>query len=225
MFVLALCVLFVGASFADVVDNEVLGTPYMGAQSASGCLRYINWSNQPPPTGTWTNGHVISPRCENGPQVAVRGWIHTNVFSAQTFINSTTPAQQRETMKERVRETFRNIKRIIRNYGANYDDVVKVKVETFDIPTMRPLVNEVQAEVEFWGPQASSTTPVYPNRAITGLRNFNGLDCLRADGTIYRGPNVGGQVQCGADTPIGDIVEITADFVHRRGDGPNFFAN
>ena len=91
---------------------------------------------------------------------------------------------------------------------------------------MRPIVNAVQAEPEFWGLQSSSLEPKYPNRAIVGDMTFNGLDCLTPNtGVIYRGTlnPATGQVQCrDGDKGIGDVAEVIVDFVHRRGRGPHF---
>lgn len=218
------CVNFV---VSDVVDAEGLGTPNYGYASSTGCLAWINWSNQPPPTGTWSNGHVVSPLCEYGPTIAVRGWNHTSSNSQQTTIDSV-PLSQTEDLKERVRETLRNVKRIARNYGANYDDFAKCEFKVFNITVMRPIVNAVQAESEFWGLQTDWRVPVYPNRSIMGDQTFNGLDCLKTGtGVVYKGGiGPGGQVVCQpGDRDIGDVVELTVDFVHRRGESPQFPRN
>jgi enamine deaminase RidA (YjgF/YER057c/UK114 family) len=175
---------FVGvAARADVVDDEPLGAPHYGRVSKTGCLAWINWSNQPPPTGTWSNGHVIAPDCARGPAIAVRGWIHTSASSAQTDI-AAAPTQT-EGLKARVREALRNAKRIARNYGADYDDFLRTQWYVFDIQIMRPIVNAVQSEPEFWGLQSSYREPKYPNRAIVGDMTFNGLDCLTAAVGVY----------------------------------------
>lgn len=213
--------------FADVVDNEAIGTPNYGRMSKTGCLRWINWSNQPPPTGTWSNGHVVAPACEYGPVAATRGWYYNNTFSAQTPIPLSVDGvlSQTEGLKERVREALRNAKRIARNYGADYDDFARTQFAVYDIEIMRPIVNTVQAEPEFWGLQTAWTVPAYPNRGIIGHKNFNGLDCITPSGTIYRGVNnaATGQVDCAAgDFAVGDVVEIDVLFVHRRGTDPDF---
>lgn len=222
--VLLLVVLMCAVARADVVDDEPLGTPNYGRVSKTGCLAWINWSNQPPPTGTWSNGHVIAPDCERGPTMAVRGWIHTNASSVQTDISAA--PNQTEGLKERVREALRNAKRIARNYGADYDDFIRTQWEVFDLQIMRPIVNAVQAEPEFWGLQPSYLEPKYPNRGIVGDITFNGLDCLTPNtGVIYRGTlnPVTGQVQCHAgDKGIGDVAEVNVEFVHLRGRGPRF---
>lgn len=213
----------VASVFADAVDLEPKGTPFYGTISKSGCLAWINWSNQPPPTGTWSNGHVLHSKCEHGPGGSMRGWYHNTTNSQQTDI-AAHPGGQTEGLKERVREAFRNLKRLIRNYGADYDDVIKIFVMTFNITIMRPVVNAVQAEPEFWGPQVNYTIPKYPNRAIVGDISFNGLDCLRPNGTIYRGAvGTSGQVVCNVgDKDIGDVVEISYEFAAARGEGPDF---
>jgi hypothetical protein len=154
----------------------------------------------------------------------VRGWIHTNAASAQTDIAGA--ANQTEGLKERVREALRNAKRIARHYGADYDDFVSTHWYVFDIQIMRPIVNAVQSEPEFWGQQPSFREPKYPNRAIIGDMTFNGLDCLNpSTGMIYRGTlnTATGQVQCReGDKGIGDVAEVSVDFVHPRGRGPRF---
>ena len=222
--VLLLVALMCPVARADVVDDEPLGTPHYGRVSQTGCLAWINWSNQPPPTGTWSNGHVIAPECERGPTIAVRGWIHTSPSSAQTDIAPALP--QTEGIKERVREALRNAKRLARNYGADYDDFISTQWYVFDIQIMRPIVNAVQAEPEFWGLQPSYLEPKYPNRAIVGDMTFNGLDCLTPDtGVIHRGTlnSATGQVQCpDGDRGIGDVAELIVAFVHRPGRGPGF---
>ena len=222
--VLLLAALMCVSARADVVDDEPLGTPHYGLVSKTGCLAWLHWSNQPPPTGTWSNGHVIAPDCEHGPTIAVRGWIHTHTSSAQTDIAAA--PNQTEGLQERVREALRNAKRIARNYGANYDDFIRTQWYVFDIQIMRPIVNAVQSEPEFWGLQPSSVEPKYPNRAIVGDMTFNGLDCLNPNtGGIYRGTlnPATGQVQCRlGDQGIGDVAEVIVEFVHLRGRGPRF---
>jgi hypothetical protein len=143
--------------------------------------------------------------------VATRGWIYTSANSQQTPIAGY-PGGQDEGIKNRLREALRNAKRIARHYGADYDDFAKVWIETYNVTVVRPLFNAVQAEPEFWGTQSSYTKPVYPNRSIQGNKTFNGLDCLRPDGSIYSGTAspVNGQVVCDspADVGIGDIAEL-----------------
>ena len=167
---------------------------------------------------------MIAPDCERGPTLAVRGWIHTNASSAQTDIAAA--SNQTEGLKERVREALRNAKRLARNYGTDYDDFMRTQWYVFDIQIMRPIVNAVQSELEFWGRQPSYLEPKYPNRAIVGDMTFNGLDCLNpTTGGIYRGTlnPATGQVPCRAgDKGIGDVAEVIVEFVHLRGRGPRF---
>jgi hypothetical protein len=192
-------------------------TYYYGPVSPSNCVSYGNWRSQPQPTGTWSFESFVNSGCEkHEPTAGVRGWLAQGgaASATQTTLNGT-----RDGLKERVRQAFRNMKIIVGNYNATLQDVTSVVCMTYDIVVVRPIVNEVQAEAEFWGPQKDWTNPVYPPRTIVGSIQFNGLDCLSANGTVYNGGRgSAGQAACDqpTDQAIGDIIEIDFSFAYPR---------
>jgi enamine deaminase RidA (YjgF/YER057c/UK114 family) len=190
-------------------------TYYYGPASPTGCVSYVNWMNQPQPTGSWSFEALVNSNCtQHAPTAGVRGWLAVggSASATQTTLNGTTAG-----LTERVRQAFRNLKSIVAQYNATLQDVTSVTCLTYDIVVVRPIVNQVQAEPEFWGAQSSWTSPVYPPRTIIGSIQFNGFDCLTSGGVAYNGaPGSNGQVQCNnaTDTPIGDILEIDFSFAY-----------
>lgn len=194
-------------------------TYYYGPASSTNCVTYANWKFQPQPTGTWSFEALVNERDCNfhAATAGVRGW---NVpggaaVAIQTALNGTSAG-----LRERVRQAFRNMKQIVNAWGASLHDVTSIVVMTYDIVVVRPLVNGVQSEPEFWGPQTSWTNPVYPARTIIGSIQFNGLDCVSAaDGTVYNANRgASGQAVCfnPADSPVGDIIEIDFTFAYPK---------
>lgn len=72
--------------------------------------------------------------------------------------------------RERIRQAFRNVKNIAQYYNTNLQNVVRNVVyitgaaDSNEFSAVRAIVNEVQAEPEFWGPGP------YPPRSILGVR-------------------------------------------------------
>jgi enamine deaminase RidA (YjgF/YER057c/UK114 family) len=209
------CLLVVCALAAICSAQGNTSSYYYGPASPTNCVTYINWANQPQPTGSWSFEAIVHPSCtKHEPTAGVRGWLPVggSPSATQTTLNGT-----RDGLKERVRQAFRNLKSIVAQYNATLQDVTSVTCLTYDIVIVRPIVNEVQAEPEFWGAQSSWASPVYPPRTILGSIQFNGLDCLSANGTVYNGGRgSSGQAQCdnATDVPVGDVLEIDFSFAY-----------
>jgi enamine deaminase RidA (YjgF/YER057c/UK114 family) len=192
---------------------------YYGPASPTNCVTYANWKFQPQPTGTWSFEALVNERdCDfHAATAGVRGWNAPGgaAVALQTPLNGTLAG-----LRERVRQAFRNMKQIVGAWGATLQDVTSIVVMTYDIVIVRPLVNGVQSEAEFWGPQANWTVPAYPARTIIGSIQFNGLDCVSAaDHTVYGGTRgASGQAVClnSADYPVGDILEIDFTFAYPK---------
>lgn len=166
------------------------------------CVQWANSPNQPPATGTWSYVAKVAPHCREMIYGGARGW----------YLNgSQTDLTQPNGEYIRIKQAFLNIKTVVEEHGATLRDITFLHVACNDLVRCRPIVNQVQ--IELWGP-INHANPNHPPRGIFGDITFNGLDCLRPDGTYYRG--VAGptnQVVCQpGDKGIGDIIEISPRF-------------
>jgi len=79
--------------------------------------------------------------------------------------------------RSRIRQGFWNMQWIASSQGASLRDAVRVVVYVTDMAGLRPLVNEVQAEL--WG------GPPYPPRTIVEVERLSEDDIFEVEGTFY----------------------------------------
>lgn len=77
----------------------------------------------------------------------------------------------------RIRQAFRNMQAVAASEGASLRDAVRLTVFVTDMDRLRPLVNNVQAELWGDGP--------YPPRTIVEVRKLNQDDVMEVEGTFY----------------------------------------
>jgi enamine deaminase RidA (YjgF/YER057c/UK114 family) len=77
----------------------------------------------------------------------------------------------------RIRQAFINMKLIAESAGATLHDAVRLVVYLTDMLRLRPIVNNVQAELWGQGP--------YPPRTIVEVRRLNQDDVVEVEGTFY----------------------------------------
>lgn len=77
----------------------------------------------------------------------------------------------------RIRQAFINMKLIAESAGATLHDAVRLVVYLTDMHRLRPIVNNVQAELWGQGP--------YPPRSIVEVRRLNQDDVVEVEGTFY----------------------------------------
>jgi 2-iminobutanoate/2-iminopropanoate deaminase len=85
-----------------------------------------------------------------------------------------------EGAQARIRQAFANMRRIAESEGAGLASCVRVVVYVTDMAALRPLVNEVQAELWGNGP--------YPPRTIIEVARLNQDDIFEVEGTFYVAP-------------------------------------
>jgi 2-iminobutanoate/2-iminopropanoate deaminase len=77
----------------------------------------------------------------------------------------------------RVRQAFLNMKLIAESEGASLRDAVRLVVYVTDMVRLRPIVNDVQAELWGRGP--------YPPRTIVEVTALSQDDIMEVEGTFY----------------------------------------
>jgi 2-iminobutanoate/2-iminopropanoate deaminase len=77
----------------------------------------------------------------------------------------------------RIRQAFLNMQTIVQSEGASLRDTVRLVVYVTDMARLRPLVNNVQAEL--WGGEP------YPPRTIVEVRRLNQNDIVEVEGTFF----------------------------------------
>jgi enamine deaminase RidA (YjgF/YER057c/UK114 family) len=77
----------------------------------------------------------------------------------------------------RIRQAFRNMRLIAESEGASLRDAVRLVVYVTDMLRLRPIVNNVQAELWGQGP--------YPPRTIVEVRRLSQDDIFEVEGTFY----------------------------------------
>ncbi len=85
-----------------------------------------------------------------------------------------------EGAQARIRQAFANMRRIAESEGAGLASCVRLVVYVTDMAALRPLVNEVQAELWGNGP--------YPPRTIIEVARLNQDDIFEVEGTFYVAP-------------------------------------
>ena len=80
--------------------------------------------------------------------------------------------------ENRIRQAFRNLKVVVESEGATLRDVVLLNEYAQNMDNIRPLVNKIQAEPEFWGDGP------YPPRIITQAQP-NQNDVFEVQGIFY----------------------------------------
>jgi 2-iminobutanoate/2-iminopropanoate deaminase len=113
------------------------------------------------PTGTWSLG------ARAGDFVFVAGMRGIDPAS-NTILG---------TEEERIRTAFTNMKTIAESEGASLASCVRLTVFVTDMNRLRPLVNNVQAELWAGGP--------YPPRTIVEVAKLNQDDIFEVEGTFY----------------------------------------
>jgi enamine deaminase RidA (YjgF/YER057c/UK114 family) len=79
--------------------------------------------------------------------------------------------------KDRIRQSFLNMKLIAESEGASLQDATRIVVYVTDMFRYRPLVNEIQQELWGSGP--------YPPRTIVEVTRLNQDDIVEVEGTFY----------------------------------------
>jgi 2-iminobutanoate/2-iminopropanoate deaminase len=77
----------------------------------------------------------------------------------------------------RIRQAFLNMKLIAESEGASLRDAVRLVVYVTDMVRLRPIVNDVQADLWGQGP--------YPPRTIVEVRGLSQDDIMEVEGTFY----------------------------------------
>jgi 2-iminobutanoate/2-iminopropanoate deaminase len=77
----------------------------------------------------------------------------------------------------RIRQAFLNMKLIAESEGASLRDVVRLVVYVTDMVRLRPIVNDVQADLWGEGP--------YPPRTIVEVAALSQDDIMEVEGTFY----------------------------------------
>ena len=77
----------------------------------------------------------------------------------------------------RIRQAFLNMKLIAESEGASLRDAVRLVVYVTDMVRLRPIVNQVQADLWGHGP--------YPSRTIVEVRGLSQDDIMEVEGTFY----------------------------------------
>ena len=113
------------------------------------------------PTGTWSVG------TRAGDFVFVAGMRGINP-ATNTLVRGA---------KARTKRAFLNMKLIAESEGARLRDVVRLVVYVTDMRKLRPIVNEVQAQL--WGKDP------YPPRTIVEVSALNQEDVVEVEGTFY----------------------------------------
>ena len=113
------------------------------------------------PTGTWSLG------ARAGDFVFVAG-----MRGIDPKTNTLVRCAEARTM-----QAFRNMKLIAESEGATLRDAVRLVVYVTDMNRLRPIVNEVQAQLWGKGP--------YPPRSIVEVAGLNQDDIVEVEGTFY----------------------------------------
>jgi 2-iminobutanoate/2-iminopropanoate deaminase len=129
--------------------------------SAVGGVRVLSPKGAIAPTGTWSLG------ARAGDFVFVAGMRGIDPAS-NTILG---------TEEERIRTAFTNMKTIAESEGASLASCVRLTVFVTDMNRLRPLVNNVQAELWAGGP--------YPPRTIVEVAKLNQDDIFEVEGTFY----------------------------------------
>jgi enamine deaminase RidA (YjgF/YER057c/UK114 family) len=79
--------------------------------------------------------------------------------------------------ERRVRQAFVNMQLVAASAGATLYDAVRLVVYVTDMIRLRPIVNQVQAELWGHGP--------YPPRTIVEVQRLNQQDIVEVEGTFY----------------------------------------
>jgi 2-iminobutanoate/2-iminopropanoate deaminase len=77
----------------------------------------------------------------------------------------------------RIRQAFLNMKLIAESEGASLRDAVRLVVYVTDMVRLRPIVNDVQADLWGQGP--------YPPRSIVEVAGLSQGDIMEVEGTFY----------------------------------------
>jgi 2-iminobutanoate/2-iminopropanoate deaminase len=77
----------------------------------------------------------------------------------------------------RIRQAFLNMQLVAASAGATLYDAVRLVVYVTDMFRLRPIVNQVQAEL--WGPGP------YPPRTIVEVQRLNQQDIFEVEATFY----------------------------------------
>jgi enamine deaminase RidA (YjgF/YER057c/UK114 family) len=175
--------------------------------AASECVEYVNPVGAIGTTGTWSiQANIKNKRCVPIHVAGMRG-INPNNNTQVSLANG---------VYARVKQAFVNMLYNAASAGATPQDCAEVVVYVIDMVSIRPVVNQVQAEL--WGTPTAENPLPYPPRTILQLTGFNGLTCQYATEPRYRQGTAGanGQVVCADDgTPIGDILEVKGTFYVR----------
>jgi 2-iminobutanoate/2-iminopropanoate deaminase len=126
-----------------------------------GGVRVLSPKGAIAPTGTWSLG------ARAGDFVFVAGMRGIDPAS-NTILG---------TEEERIRTAFTNMKTIAESEGASLASCVRLTVFVTDMNRLRPLVNNVQAELWAGGP--------YPPRTIVEVAKLNQDDIFEVEGTFY----------------------------------------
>jgi 2-iminobutanoate/2-iminopropanoate deaminase len=130
-------------------------------RSSEGTVRILSPAGAIAPTATWSVG------ARAGDFVFVAG-----MRGIDPATNTLVQAEE-----ARVRQAFRNMKRIAESEGASLRDAVRLVVYVTDMGRLRPLVNKIQTELWGEGP--------YPPRTIVEVSALAQDDIVEVEGTFY----------------------------------------